>query len=783
MRYWAEGEGAAKIRWGEPGDFDRAVRHLTEVGVPLGEVKGLAANLHHRALGVWPGKEHTKTTEGSTVDDTGVVEKAGPHGYIHGWVFVGVPGAGGDGGKGKELVGALEHAGAAAEEHHPTGQVLHNGKGRAVALSDEEARHFESLSPEDRVKYADARFGGKSHAAATGGHEPAAPKITPHPTAAPKTPGHAAPAALSRAPVGGSVALGGKPGGPMTISPSGGGPAVTVTAKDKADVKAKLNNNGAMAYTSARLKGNSHEQAMAIGQRIGAKTTTRRKADGEGEVGTVGDTVVVEGMDTADVAAVFDLEKTVGEVDAHGWVPISKSTALDDGTVVVEGIVSDSGIDSDQQIADPTWLDGAVGEWFRSGGNIREQHDPRKAAGVAVDYRVDSGAHRVVAHVIDPTTAAKVKSGVLRGFSFGASGARVVADKAARGGRIVDGRIYEVSLVDRPANSRCVATLVKTDDGGGLALVDEITVVERPPTPAEVFGGVVKRDVSQDTRESLADQGKALPGGGFPIANVADLRNAIRAVGRAKDPAAAKALIIRRAKALGRTDLLPDGWDDSASKADGDGADDGSWTHDPTAVAQVRDGLIDMIRAELAELENGEDELCDITQLLVALKMYMAWWSAESDHGETEDPYPSGDTDSDDSGPGQAMLTLADGSVRPGPVPGHNDTTIHVAKTETEEPRVEPDPELTALVKTLADRVESLSTELTVLKSTPITGGPARFRTADQSAAAARREALVVEKTRLRDAVEHSTGALRTGYTERLRGVEADLLKMNGGAR
>ena len=25
MRYWAEGEGAAKIRWGEAGDFDRCV--------------------------------------------------------------------------------------------------------------------------------------------------------------------------------------------------------------------------------------------------------------------------------------------------------------------------------------------------------------------------------------------------------------------------------------------------------------------------------------------------------------------------------------------------------------------------------------------------------------------------------------------------------------------------------------------------------------------------------------------------------------------------------------
>lgn len=57
MRYWTEGEGAAKIAWGEPGDFDRCVLQLGEHVSPS-IVKGLCANLHHRALGVWPGQEH-----------------------------------------------------------------------------------------------------------------------------------------------------------------------------------------------------------------------------------------------------------------------------------------------------------------------------------------------------------------------------------------------------------------------------------------------------------------------------------------------------------------------------------------------------------------------------------------------------------------------------------------------------------------------------------------------------------------------------------------------------
>lgn len=75
-----------------------------------------------------------------------------------------------------------------------------------------------------------------------------------------------------------------------------------------------------------------------------------------------------------------------------------------------------------------------------------------------------------------------------------------------------------------------------------------------------------KRDFSSDKRHQLAEKGKALPGGGFPIENATDLRNAIRAIGRATNPEAAKRHIIKRARELGLTDLLPDDWTDSVSK-------------------------------------------------------------------------------------------------------------------------------------------------------------------------------------------------------------------------
>lgn len=56
MHYWADpGQpGFVKIGWGTPGDFDRCVKELGKYVGP-GVVKGLCANLHHRATGAWPG--------------------------------------------------------------------------------------------------------------------------------------------------------------------------------------------------------------------------------------------------------------------------------------------------------------------------------------------------------------------------------------------------------------------------------------------------------------------------------------------------------------------------------------------------------------------------------------------------------------------------------------------------------------------------------------------------------------------------------------------------------
>ena len=68
----------------------------------------------------------------------------------------------------------------------------------------------------------------------------------------------------------------------------------------------------------------------------------------------------------------------------------------------------------------------------------------------------------------------------------------------------------------------------------------------------------IKRMYSREQREEMAENGDALPDGSFPIADEADLRNAIQAYGRAADKEATKAHIIKRAEELGLEEMIPD---------------------------------------------------------------------------------------------------------------------------------------------------------------------------------------------------------------------------------
>jgi hypothetical protein len=151
--------------------------------------------------------------------------------------------------------------------------------------------------------------------------------------------------------------------------------------------------------------------------------------------------------------------------------------------------------------------------------------------------------------------------------------------------------------------------------------------------PGALGETVEKREFSDKERATMASAGTAMPGGGYPIKTIKDLRNAIQAIGRAKDPAAAKAHIRSRAKALGREDLIPEQWS-SGDKAAGSEV----MAHDPAVLMQVRNGLLQLIIAEAQEGLAGEREESDISCLTETLAWFLAWWDHETWEGEAPAP-------------------------------------------------------------------------------------------------------------------------------------------------
>lgn len=137
--------------------------------------------------------------------------------------------------------------------------------------------------------------------------------------------------------------------------------------------------------------------------------------------------------------------------------------------------------------------------------------------------------------------------------------------------------------------------------------LDKIAAVDRPCQEGATMT-IMKRNFSDEERQHLADTGAAMPDGSFPIANEQDLKNAIHAIGRAKDPEAAKKHIISRAKSLGKTELLPDGWVSKAApkgnNPDHEGDDDMDENEMKTKVAGLEKSVSDLTkRAEKAEAD------------------------------------------------------------------------------------------------------------------------------------------------------------------------------------
>lgn len=250
---------------------------------------------------------------------------------------------------------------------------------------------------------------------------------------------------------------------------------------------------------------------------------------------------------------------------------IEKADRNPDGTLVVYGKATDDSIDIDQQICDADWLDRAMPHWFKSGGNIREQHS-NIAAGVAKEYEIKKDGHYITALVVDPVSVKKVENGVLKGFSVGIKNPRVVRDIKAANGRIVDGQIVEVSLVDRPANPNCQLVLAKSAEG------DE-TVVQ-----VEELHEITVTDTADSLESTPTEE---------------------------QDMKAAE--LIEAAKKHATGDIVK---------------------FDAKAYETARNALANLIAVEAKEIEEGHDERASLSHLLNAVAHLFAWYEGEEAEGE-----------------------------------------------------------------------------------------------------------------------------------------------------
>ena len=145
------------------------------------------------------------------------------------------------------------------------------------------------------------------------------------------------------------------------------------------------------------------------------------------------------------------------------YVPFSK---VDKAKRTVWGIAQSEDVDSQDDMLTFEASVEAFGAWA---GNIREQHDNTKAVGKAVDVIADPDTRRITVgakvSVGAEDTWQKVLDGTLTGFSIGGQileSSFVHSDKLDRSIRkVTKYELYELSLVDVPANAHCVITAVE----------------------------------------------------------------------------------------------------------------------------------------------------------------------------------------------------------------------------------------------------------------------------------------------------------------------------------
>jgi hypothetical protein len=294
---------------------------------------------------------------------------------------------------------------------------------------------------------------------------------------------------------------------------------------------------------------------------------------------------------------------------------IVKFDKTEDGDLIVYGKAAGPDRDLDGERCDPNWLRREVPQWFEW-ANVREQHS-QIAAGVGIEIENTGDDWHIKAKVTDRGTAHKVETGTLKGWSLGAIDTKTFKD--ARGQTwLVDGKIVEFSLVDRPCNPTTTLAVAKSAGDGDWSPVS---------AAGEVIASVRTKAVKLDLPRGAAGSQKTAPDGDPAPAFDRALALQVAAKVRVKDRAGALKLV----EPLTTKAVAADGLQDEAP--------------DIEKGKQVIDLLGQLIAAEASELSAGYlDETCDI-DLLVQAVGCVKWWLKGEQEAEDEPEAPYADED------------------------------------------------------------------------------------------------------------------------------------------
>jgi len=321
----------------------------------------------------------------------------------------------------------------------------------------------------------------------------------------------------------------------------------------------------------------------------------------------------------------------------------------------------------------------------------------------------------------------------------------------------------------RPENSPI--DIIQEDPSHPAANLRQDTGITDAPKADEPE--VEKREFTDAERKDMAEAGQALPDGSYPIKTVGDLKNAIQSFGRAKDPAKVKAHIIARAKAMGKESMIPEDWTKS-TEADVEKADDNQ--HNLADLNAVRASLIALIKAELDEMLNGdEDEICDVSELLCSLQIFLDWWTDEASENETEAPFTGWDEDKDYDMMSYMGLGVSADLIKSASAPEATEEVRAELRSEIVKALGLDDTTTKTALAEAKEELELLKADLAAVKEMAVPGGPSLRMSQNQATKSAQVDQLRAEADRYRrTASQVIDSGLRNAYVEKALKLEQD---------